>query len=729
MTRRSPRCGRAGPSHSGLLVGASFSCFAPSSGSRAADVCPEGGTPPEAGRKSIMGVRSRGVAAGVLLLALCLLPAGMGMAMGQRSQARAALETGLVHAAGEQAEVLSDYFQRARSLTLLAGHDSAFQHFYALAGTRPQKIRANPSLMEGINQGLSYLETLYPGSIGEACFIDRSGAEVARTVHGVPALVSDLSPDESRNPFYAPTFAEPIGSVYQARPYVSPDTGEWVISNSTPLGTPDRSKPAILHFEVTLESFRAAAGRLGQYGIDVVDRRSGRVILDSRFPQAVGAALGRPADTRFASLTRSAPPAGHMSIGGRPAAYQRLEPTAGNANDWIVVAVAPVPVGFLYGIGPLPVGLVVAAVLLVVLAGIFDLLARRELLSAAMTAPLTGLGNRRMLMRDLRVQLKTSSTARPLMLMLFDLNGFKTYNDSFGHSAGDDLLARLGRALAEAIGSHGGAYRLGGDEFCVLAPIGPDGIEPLISATRGALTEHGSGFRIDASYGTILLPSESDDVAEALRLVDQRMYAQKRGSRRSADRQTQDALLHALHERDPDLSAISHEVGALVHLVAERMDLSQEDIQHAVQAGQLRDIGQVAIPEGILTKAPEDLDDDERAFLHSQPCISERIIAAAPALTQVAQLVRSSAEHVDGTGHPDGLLGEDIPLASRIVAACHQFVTLVHGHHADPTVTNQAITSIGRQVGSRFDPQVVNVLADVVNDPRAYLPTANHATA
>src|SRR3954447_6322810 len=208
-------------------------------------MCSGGGVPLEAGRKSIMGVRSRGVAAGVLLLALCLLPAGMGMAMGQRSQARAALETGLVHAAGEQAEVLSDYFQRARSLTLLAGHDSAFQHFYALAGTRPRKIRANPPLMEEINQGLSYLETLYPGSIGEACFIDRSGAEVARTVHGVPALVSDLSPDESRNPFYAPTFAEPIGSVYQARPYVSPDTGEWVISNSTPLGTPDRSKPAI----------------------------------------------------------------------------------------------------------------------------------------------------------------------------------------------------------------------------------------------------------------------------------------------------------------------------------------------------------------------------------------------------------------------------------------------------------------------------------------------------
>src|SRR5918911_5387089 len=113
-----------------------------------------------------------------------------------------------------------------------------------------------------------------------------------------------------------------------------------------------------------------------------------------------------------------------------------------------------------------------------------------------MTDSLPGLGNRRMLMRDLRVQLKTASIARPLMLMLFDLNGFKTYNDTFGHSAGDDLLSRLGGALAAAVASRGWAYRLGGDEFCVLAPIGQDGVEPVMTAATMALSEHGSGFRI-----------------------------------------------------------------------------------------------------------------------------------------------------------------------------------------------------------------------------------------
>jgi diguanylate cyclase (GGDEF)-like protein len=667
----------------------------------------------------MMRLRSRGLAAGTLLVALCLLPAGMGAAMGQRSQARAALDAGLAHAAKEQAEVLSDYFARARALTLLAAHNPAFARFYDLPGDRITKIRTNVELMREINNGLGYLETLYPGSIGEACFIDRSGAEVARTVRDVRAGLSDLSTDESKNPFFMPTFALPVGSVYQARPYVSPDTREWVISNSTPLDTADRGKPAILHFEVTIESFRAAAARTGQFDVNVVDRTTGQIVFDSRQGQAVDAPLGRPGDTRFAGLKHVVTSSGRLTVGGRAAVYRRLDPTPGNANDWIVVAVAPVSAGALYGIGPMSIGLIVVAALLLVLAGAFDLLARRELVSEAQTDPLTGLGNRRMLMRDLRVRLKAASIGRPLMLMLFDLNGFKTYNDTFGHSAGDDLLARLGRALGAAVGHRGVAYRLGGDEFCVLAPIGEEGVEPVITAAAAALAEHGTGFSIDASYGSILLPSETQDMAEALRLVDQRMYAQKRSGRRSADRQSQDVLLHALYERSPDLCARSREVGALVDVVSERMGLSSEDARRAVQAGELRDVGRVAIPDAILNKPAEELDEEEKAFLRSQPVISERIIAAAPALTQVARLVRATAERVDGTGHPDGLHGEDIPLGSRIVAACHRYVTLVQDHESDPAARDRALAVIGGEAGSRLDAHVVDVLRDVVTDPRS----------
>src|SRR3954467_10364049 len=104
-------------------------------------------------REEVGAVRLRGISAVTLLLALCLLPAGMGAAMGQRSQARAALDAGLAHAAKEQADVLSDYFARARSLTLLAAHNPAFAHFYDRPGDRVTKIRTNRELMDEINDG------------------------------------------------------------------------------------------------------------------------------------------------------------------------------------------------------------------------------------------------------------------------------------------------------------------------------------------------------------------------------------------------------------------------------------------------------------------------------------------------------------------------------------------------------------------------------------------------
>jgi diguanylate cyclase (GGDEF)-like protein len=658
-------------------------------------------------------MRFRGGSAAALLLALCLLPAGIGACAAQRSQARAALDAGLAHTAAEEAEGLSDYFHRARSLTLLAAHDPSFARFYATPGTRMQKIRGATDLMTRIDDGLGYLETLFPGSIGEACFIDRGGAEVARTVRGDSATIDDLSPDESANPFFAPTFALPIGAVYQARPYVSPDTKDWVISNSTPLDTPDGSKPAILHFEVTVESFRLAAARAAQFPVYVVEASSGQVVFDSRTPRRPGDAAGRPGDVRFRSVTSSGSQ-GRTVVDGRPAAYQRLAAESGNANSWIVVVVAPEPVGVLYGVGSTSVSVVLVALLLLLLAGILDLLARRELVSAAMTDPLTGLGNRRMLMRDLRFHLRPAGRSRPMVLMLFDLNGFKAYNDAFGHSAGDDLLARLGASLASAVAGRGSAYRLGGDEFCVLAPTGPDGAEALVAASTGALTEHGSGFVVDASYGTIFVPSETEDPEEALRLVDLRMYAQKRGGRRSADRQSRDVLLHALYERNPELRTRITDVAALVASVAEQLGLSTEESHQAVQAAELCDIGHVAIPDAILRKRRE-LDDNDRAFLRNQPVIAERILSAAPALVPVARLVRSAFEHVDGSGHPDGLTGEAIPLGSRIVAACRRYITLLDEYGSSPAGVQRALERIGQESGSILDHVVVSALLAVLS--------------
>jgi two-component system cell cycle response regulator len=164
----------------------------------------------------------------------------------------------------------------------------------------------------------------------------------------------------------------------------------------------------------------------------------------------------------------------------------------------------------------------------------------------AYTDELTGMHNRRQLLEDL--QCAVDEPEHPRALTLLDLDGFKDYNDCFGHGAGDELLVRLGRALAAATAGRGRAYRLGGDEFCLL--VEADESRELLSSALSALREAGDAFEISASAGTAVVPTEASDVSAALKLADVRMYRTKTSSRQSAERRTPEALLAALAKRE-----------------------------------------------------------------------------------------------------------------------------------------------------------------------------------
>jgi two-component system cell cycle response regulator len=117
------------------------------------------------------------------------------------------------------------------------------------------------------------------------------------------------------------------------------------------------------------------------------------------------------------------------------------------------------------------------------------------------------------------------------MLYLFDLNGFKRYNDTFGHPAGDELLVKLGAALREAVGEDGTAYRIGGDEFCLLLTCEPERFDAVAQAAAKALSEKDRGVEVSASWGAAAIPSEAGEPSSALQLADVRMYAQKESRR------------------------------------------------------------------------------------------------------------------------------------------------------------------------------------------------------
>ena len=331
----------------------------------------------------------------------------------------------------------------------------------------------------------------------------------------------------------------------------------------------------------------------------------------------------------------------------------------------------------------------------------------------ATTDALTGLANRRRLMADLESH-TTDYAGRRLTLGLFDLDGFKQYNDTFGHPAGDALLSRLGNRLAEAVRDRGRAYRVGGDEFCVWAQLdGGAGIDVLERAAA-ALCEPGDGVNVGCSYGAVFLPAETTSAAEALRLADQRMYRQKYGRDGSNTGQAIDVLLRALTESRPELDEHLSSVALSAEATARCLGLSEDEVEHVRLAGKLHDIGKMAIPQAILDK-PGPLDEEEWAFVRRHTLIGERIVSAAPALMPVAEIIRSAHERVDGGGYPDGLRGDEIPLGARIVAACDAFDAMVSERPDVPAATfAEAVEELRRGAGSAFDRKVVDVLCEVV---------------
>jgi diguanylate cyclase (GGDEF)-like protein len=333
---------------------------------------------------------------------------------------------------------------------------------------------------------------------------------------------------------------------------------------------------------------------------------------------------------------------------------------------------------------------------------------REQLTHQALHDELTGLSNRRKLLADLEEQFAGPSELEA-QLLLFDLDGFKAYNDTFGHPAGDALLRLLAQRLERTVRGRGHAYRMGGDEFCVLAPVGSEGPAELADAAQAALAERGDGFAVTASYGSVLLPTEASSSTEALGQADQRMYARKSTSRdAAAQSQITRTLVTVIDERSARLRSHLDAVAELCEAVGAELRMSGAELTSLRQAASLHDIGKIAVPDTILNK-PGPLSPDEWELIRRHTLIGERIVGAAPALAHVAKLIRSSHERHDGRGYPDQLPGDDIPLGARVIAVCDAYDAITSERPYGKKLTPEAaVEEIRRCAGTQFDPRVVD---------------------
>ena len=325
---------------------------------------------------------------------------------------------------------------------------------------------------------------------------------------------------------------------------------------------------------------------------------------------------------------------------------------------------------------------------------------------------LTGLANRRKLYLDVEARLAAGS---PFVLAIFDLDGFKSYNDTFGHPAGDALLARLGTRVKTAVAGCGTAYRMGGDEFCIVGEFGQD--DTMIEDARAALCEQGEAFTIGCSRGAAHVPAEASTLERALQLADERLYIDKRTTKIAESLQVRDALVQLVVEQNAELATHATSVADLAAATAAHLGLTAEEVARTRIAAELHDIGKTAIPASILEK-PGPLNEDEWEFIKRHTLIGERIVAAAPALAHIAPVVRSSHERQDGGGYPDGLTADAIPLAARIVAVVDAFDAMITHRPYKPAVSAaDALAELHRCAGTQFDPIVVEAFASVIERP------------
>ena len=325
---------------------------------------------------------------------------------------------------------------------------------------------------------------------------------------------------------------------------------------------------------------------------------------------------------------------------------------------------------------------------------------------------LTGLGNRRKLYGDVERALSDPG-GRTFALGLYDLDGFKAYNDAFGHPAGDALLERLGRRTAAVIGTDATAYRMGGDEFCVFT-WAPEPARVLENA-RLALCDQGEGFSIRCSRGTALLPSEAADLERALQLADERLYADKRTNRVSESRQVRDALVQLIAEQRHELSP---EHG--------RTSPTSRRPRRACSASPARTSPARGSPPSCTTSARRRFPRRSSARpARSTPRSGTSCGGTASSASaswrrrpRSRRSRRSCARATSGPtarAIPTGSSTDEIPIAARIVAVVDAFDAMVSARPYKTAMSvTEAIAELHRCAGTQFDAGVIEAFTQVI---------------
>jgi diguanylate cyclase (GGDEF)-like protein len=646
-----------------------------------------------------------------LVVSLLLGAIAVSVTLGTMHTRRNEQDRTLQAAVNSETQLISGGERQTTTALALLLVNPAVRSLLTHAHTTPAQRRtdlANASLALAAIQRTSFVP------VSAACLDDGAGQQIVCAPTAHPAHFSARLDHE----FATLANRSAVGATSGA--FLSPVSKRFSVAFLAPFRVGARLF-GLVHLDISIAAASGATLIVNDTpGVEVqlatYEKENGRLLLNGPSSRLTSSGYGAAPSLSVGAFTIGAEPISMMQAGHR-AMVAALPLKIGGAHQHIAVAahaLAAYP-DFANAWGPGMLAVLALAFVTLMGSVIGLVVSNRRVTKELSTDPLTGVRNRRALMEDLPRVCHRASEEEPAFLWFFDLNGFKRYNDSFGHVAGDALLTRLGGRLREAVRSYGNVYRLGGDEFCVLIATPVRDPHALFQEARDALSEHGAAFTVTASAGAVEIPRETSEPTQALRLADQHMYREKIGNQSGAAELITSVLHAALAQRHPDLGEHSDDVAGDVELLARTVGLDDDAINLIVKAGDLHDVGKLGIPDEIITK-PGPLTHEEWEFMKQHTVMGEQIIAAAgPSLERIGPLVRASHERWDGMGYPDGLIGEAIPLGARIITICDSFRAMLDDRVYKRAMSlNDALEELRRCAGSQFDPALVEVFCRLV---------------
>jgi diguanylate cyclase (GGDEF)-like protein len=368
---------------------------------------------------------------------------------------------------------------------------------------------------------------------------------------------------------------------------------------------------------------------------------------------------------------------------------------------------------------------------------------RKETQRLAITDELTDVYNKRYFYITVERELKNSSSANSLGLILIDVDNFTMYNDLYGHNCGDKILKGTAALLKNVIGENETLFRFEGDEFAILAKERDitslehyaKNIHDTFEHLKEMYYDEHLAKRLTISIGVSIYPSISSNKEELISHANTALYqAKNMGEDKvnlyqdimmlihkniKSDQQMVGmfkGLLSTINVKDKYTFGHCERVSSYAVMVGEEMGMDQKEIQTLLHAGLLHDIGKIELPKSVLNKTAC-LSEDEMRFVSQHPIHSAHILEPLSSTDNLIDYVIHHHERFDGKGYPDGLRGEEISIGARILCVVDCFDAMVSERPYRRSMTiEEAVLELKRCSGSQFDPEIVQIFVNAMSN-------------